>query len=98
MVTAAWAQESPGWWRWMNPRPQGNPLYAIQFRDERAGIAIGRDGVILRTNNGGTDWESVRTPLRTPLYGLALMGRKMTRGVGKSYSERKGRQPESRLS
>ena len=86
MVTSAWAQDSIGWWRWLNPRPQGNPLYAVQFRDERAGIAIGRDGIILRTNNGGTEWENVRSPIRTPLYGLAFMGQKngLIRGVGTS--------------
>ena len=53
------AQEISGFWRWQNPRPQGNPLYAIRFRDERNGVAIGRDGTILHTHNGGQEWNTI---------------------------------------
>ena len=70
------AQEISGFWRWQNPRPQGNPLYAIRFRDERNGVAVGRDGTILHTHNGGQEWNTARSPVRTPLYGLASLGRK----------------------
>src|SRR5690349_20216372 len=45
----AFADETPmGVWRWQNPRPQGNPLYAIKFSDARRGVAVGRDGAILK--------------------------------------------------
>src|SRR5262245_733407 len=69
------AQESVGWWRWLNPRPQGNPLFAIQFRDAQTGIAVGRDGIILRTENSGNEWKVVQSPVRTPLYGLSFLGK-----------------------
>ena len=33
-----------GQWRWQNPRPQGNPLYAVRFSDERRGLGGGGGG------------------------------------------------------
>src|SRR5260221_9062917 len=69
------AQESVGWWRWLNPRPQGNPLFGLQFRDERMGLGVGRDGIILRTESSGNEWQAVRSSIRTPLYGLAFIGK-----------------------
>src|SRR4030095_13594927 len=64
-----------GWWRWQNPQPQGNPIYSIAFRDAKRGIAVGRDGTILRTADGGTNWLVVRQVVQTPLYSLALRDR-----------------------
>ncbi|NOT61549.1 MAG: hypothetical protein HOP19_15135, partial [Acidobacteria bacterium] len=55
LFVAAFAQT--GQWRWLNPRPQGNALYAIRFSDAQRGLALGRDGVILRTENGGVGWQ-----------------------------------------
>src|SRR5580765_1619238 len=65
-----------GSWRWQNPRPQGNPLYAVVFADARRGIAVGRDAAILRTTDGGQSWQVVRSSIATPLYGLAIKGRR----------------------
>nr|MBP6824131.1 hypothetical protein [Acidobacteriota bacterium] len=65
-----------GVWRWQNPQPQGNPLYAVRFSDIRRGIAVGRDGAILRTSDSGKHWESSRSPVNTPLYGLAVVEKK----------------------
>ncbi|HYE73787.1 MAG TPA: hypothetical protein VEF04_10660, partial [Blastocatellia bacterium] len=70
-----------GWWKWQNPRPQGNPLYAINFTDIKRGVAVGRDGVILKTSDGGKQWDVVRSPINTPLYGLALRGKKGTKSL-----------------
>ncbi|MFL6375126.1 MAG: WD40/YVTN/BNR-like repeat-containing protein, partial [Pyrinomonadaceae bacterium] len=50
-------QRSADGWQWQNPLPQGNPLYSIQFApDKVTGYAVGSDGTILRTENGGFDW------------------------------------------
>ena len=73
---AAVSRAQTGSWRWQNPRPQGNPLYAIKFADGEHGIAAGRDGTILRTADGGVNWVVVRRGLQTPLYGLAIRGRR----------------------
>lgn len=44
-------------WYWQNPLPQGNPLYAISFNDAMTGTAVGKDGTILRTTDGGSTWS-----------------------------------------
>ena len=43
-------------WVWANPLPQGGDLDAIAFSGGR-GIAVGADGVILRTEDAGASWR-----------------------------------------
>jgi len=100
MLAGYAAPEGPsGSWRWQNPRPQGNPLYAVVFADARRGLAVGRDAAILRTADGGQSWQVVRGSVSTPLYGLALKGRRAwavgargliitSRNGGESWTER----------
>src|SRR5262252_7133004 len=76
LATLATAESPSGSWRWQNPRPQGNPLYAVVFADSKRGIAVGRDAAILRTSDAGQSWQVVRSSVSTPLYGLALRGRR----------------------
>ena len=77
LTSAVLAREARfGSWRWQNPRPQGNPLYGIGFSDERHGLAVGHDGTILRTGDGGRSWQPTRSIVNTPLYGLALRERR----------------------
>jgi photosystem II stability/assembly factor-like uncharacterized protein len=75
-LTVQTVEAQTGFWRWQNPRPQGNPLYAIRFSDARRGLAVGRDGMVLRTEDGGQRWERVNAGVSTPLYGLAVVGRR----------------------
>jgi hypothetical protein len=42
-------------WTWENPRPQGNPLYALTWGADRF-VAAGYGGTILTSSNG-YDWE-----------------------------------------
>src|SRR5437879_13790594 len=76
LLPALAREPHPASLRWQNPHPQGNPLYAVGFSDERRGIAVGRDGAILRTSDGGRGWQLVRTAVGTPLYGLAVHGQR----------------------
>ncbi|HJU53551.1 MAG TPA: YCF48-related protein, partial [Pyrinomonadaceae bacterium] len=70
-------------WQWQNPRPQGNPIHAIRFAaDKKHGLAVGADGSILRTDDGGFDWEVQRSPVVTTLYGLYVKDRKRAVAVG----------------
>lgn len=39
--------------------PVRNTLTAVRFRDERVGLAVGHQNVILRTNDGGDTWTTV---------------------------------------
>lgn len=43
-------------WKWQNPVPAGNPLYAVFFTDPAHGYAAGDAGTILKTTDGGVSW------------------------------------------
>ena len=43
-------------WKWQNPLPAGNPLYAVFFTDAAHGYAAGEAGTILKTTDGGSTW------------------------------------------
>ena len=68
-------QVSQSGWQWGNPTPQGNTIRAMDFVSGR-GYAIGDDGTALRTDDGGQRWERVSAGVSTPLYGLAVIGKR----------------------
>ncbi len=43
-------------WKWQNPSPAGNPLYAVFFTDPAHGYAAGDAGTILKTTDRGSTW------------------------------------------
>src|SRR5688500_9918023 len=47
-------------WVWRNPRPTGNSLYGVSFRDDKVGVAVG-DKQVVRTTDGGASWSYVGT-------------------------------------
>ena len=52
------AQDPFRGWQWQNPLPQGNSINSIRFSpDKKRGWAIGTNGVVLTTKNGGFEWE-----------------------------------------
>lgn len=58
-------------WRWLNPLPAGNWINRIAFRTDREGLAVGEDGLILSTTDGGTHWSVAyvgNAPLRDIAY------------------------------
>ena len=44
------------------------PLHAVQFVDKDVGWAIGDDGVVWNTIDGGKSWERQRTGVRATLH------------------------------
>jgi photosystem II stability/assembly factor-like uncharacterized protein len=47
----------------------------VSFADPQAGFAVGQGGLILRTSNGGTDWENVENGLTaSSFYGAEMSG------------------------
>jgi photosystem II stability/assembly factor-like uncharacterized protein len=44
-------------WNWQNPIPQANDLYSVSFTNALHGTAVGMQGTILQTTNGGTTWQ-----------------------------------------
>ncbi|MEA2172444.1 MAG: hypothetical protein QOD00_36, partial [Blastocatellia bacterium] len=70
-------------WLWQNPLPQGNAISAIRFAsDKMHGWAVGSDGAILRTNDGGFEWETQNSPVSSTLYGLYVKDEKRALAVG----------------
>jgi len=47
---------SQGWF-WQNPLPTGNFLYSVSTIDTNTVTAVGDAGTIIRTTNGGDNWE-----------------------------------------
>ena len=45
-------------WFWQNPLPQGNNLQDIYVFDENTAIAVGNVGTVIKTTDGGTNWNS----------------------------------------
>jgi photosystem II stability/assembly factor-like uncharacterized protein len=81
---AAWARQGgERAWAWQNPLPQGNAIYAVRFAaDKLSGWAVGADGVILRTTDGGFRWEEQNPPVAVPLYGLYVRDARRAVAVG----------------
>src|ERR671912_691633 len=70
-------------WLWQNPLPQGNAIYAIRFAaDKEHGWAVGADGAILQTDNGGFEWDAQSAPVPTALYGLYVKDKSRAVAVG----------------
>lgn len=64
LPNAAFAAVSAGntGWNWGNPLPQGNTLRELDSAGQRV-YAGGESGTLLRSNDGGNSWTSVRTGL-----------------------------------
>jgi photosystem II stability/assembly factor-like uncharacterized protein len=57
LAPAARAQDAMRGWQWQNPLPQGNSINSIKFApDKKHGWAVGSNGVVLTTDNGGFEW------------------------------------------
>ena len=59
-------------WQWQNPLPQGNYLTDICFVDTLNGYSCGYLGTILKTTNGGKNWDKMRTNTDTLLSRLSF--------------------------
>jgi photosystem II stability/assembly factor-like uncharacterized protein len=53
---------APGNWTWLNPLPQGNTLFCVQFLGNDTGFAAGDGGTILKTTDGGGSWSNTSIP------------------------------------
>src|SRR5262245_32873016 len=71
----------PGW-QWSNPRPQGNDLNAVDFFDTKTGFAVGNFGAIVRTLDGGVNWELQKSGTTDFLFGVAANGVRGAVAVG----------------
>ncbi|HET7153343.1 MAG TPA: hypothetical protein VFJ29_06225, partial [Candidatus Kapabacteria bacterium] len=59
-------------WRWQHPKPQGNNLNAVDFYDGNTGYAVGDNGTILKTTNGGIAWVAQQSGISTNLLTVCV--------------------------
>src|SRR4030095_7549921 len=59
-------------WIWQNPLPQGNTLQDFYFIDTNNGFAVGARGTILRTTDGGNNWDILASGTDDDLYAVAF--------------------------
>ena len=70
-------------WEWQNPLPQGNAINSIRFANDKLhGWAVGSDGVILYTTDGGFRWDNQPTRLINNLNGLHVFDARRVFAVG----------------
>jgi photosystem II stability/assembly factor-like uncharacterized protein len=50
--------------------PTSNSLHGVAFADEKIGVAVGDEGTIIRTTNGGVTWSVVNSDVIYNLYGI----------------------------
>jgi photosystem II stability/assembly factor-like uncharacterized protein len=58
-------------WFWSNPLPQGDELDALAFTGAR-GIAVGVNGLVLRTEDSGSTWAASSSGTEAPLTEVAI--------------------------
>src|SRR5664279_3899252 len=51
--------QSSGWF-WQNPLPQGHYIGSAKFVNSMIGFAVGDCGTVLKTTNGGMNWNFVK--------------------------------------
>jgi photosystem II stability/assembly factor-like uncharacterized protein len=81
LLTNQQATNQPGW-HWSNPHPQGNDLNDVDFLDKLNGFAVGMLGAIVRTQDGGINWELQKSGTMDNLFGVAANGARGAVAVG----------------
>ena len=57
-------------WQWLNPKPQGNTIYALDFVDDNTGYSGGNYGTIMKTTDNGGDWTKLNTEFSDRILSL----------------------------
>ncbi len=59
-------------WFWQNPLPQGNTLNAIQRAGNSRIFAVGRQGMVVRSEDQGATWQALASGVTAELHALAF--------------------------
>ncbi|MCA9751204.1 MAG: hypothetical protein KC591_03365, partial [Gemmatimonadetes bacterium] len=57
---------------WTHPQPQGSALLGLSFPTAQRGYAVGTDGAVLRTDDGGTTWTALHDWDTVPAHLLSV--------------------------
>jgi len=69
-------------WEWQNPLPQGNSLNDVSFIDQDNGWAVGKLGTIIRTNDGGVNFEALQSNVQVDLQAVEFFSSQYGFAVG----------------
>lgn len=67
---------------WQHPLPTGNLLEAVKFIDQQTGFATGSSGTIMKTTNGGVNWEVQQSPINAYLWDVTYVNANTWVAVG----------------
>jgi photosystem II stability/assembly factor-like uncharacterized protein len=67
---------------WRNPKPMGMGLEAVDFPNPRLGIAVGANGGMVRSADGGNSWSVILTPTLSRLRGVDMVDERTGYAVG----------------
>lgn len=57
-----------------NPDPYTTQLWDVAFTDANVGLAVGSEGTVLRTDDGGVTWSTHATGVTEDLLGVCITG------------------------
>jgi photosystem II stability/assembly factor-like uncharacterized protein len=66
------------------PSPTSNNLYSVSFADSLVGTAVGANGTIIRTTDGGLHWTLQPSGMLGSLYAIKQLNRNTAISVGDS--------------
>ncbi|MEO0108391.1 MAG: YCF48-related protein, partial [candidate division WOR-3 bacterium] len=76
-----WAGHARADWDWLNPWPQGDGLRSIDLLNADYGFAVGQNGVVVLTTDGGQSWD-VRNLVGGELQGVCVTSESVAYAVG----------------
>ena len=71
-------------WSLQATTTSGRPLNGVSFSNSNSGIIVGNDGVILRTDDGGAQWNTLISPTQAILYDVSMLSSQEATTVGSS--------------
>ncbi len=80
--TPGTAQTVPADWAWQNPTPTGYRLNDVYFSDLNTGTAVGANGTIIRTTDGGATWSLQASGTTKALHGVIFTDQNTGVAVG----------------
>ncbi|MFA6481742.1 MAG: YCF48-related protein [Bacteroidales bacterium] len=59
-------------WTWMNPLPEGNTLLSVSVFGNSYAIAVGYEGLIMRSTDNGETWAKINSGTKSILRGVSI--------------------------
>ena len=71
-------------WQWLQPVPTGNTFNSVEFLNKNTGFAAGVLGAIIKTTDGGNNWNSKNSGTQKDLYTICFKDKATCFTAGKS--------------